>query len=167
MNGKQLIGTIIDTTLRIVFIVAAVMLIYKYAMTAYDFGYRVFAEEPVSSAENARTISISFDANATTMEIGEALEENGLIQDAKLFYVQEFLSGYHGELQPGLYELSSSMTAEEMMAAMAAKGKEDQEGSQAEEQTEEETVPGEEAEGENLDTGEKEEGDNGGEADEP
>ena len=47
------------------------------------------------------------------------LEEKGLIEDARLFVVQELLSAYHGEILPGIYDLSTSMTAEEMLAVMS------------------------------------------------
>ena len=50
MNVKNLIGTVLDTIIRIVLIVGVVVYTYRYAMQAYDFGYRVFAEEPVSVA---------------------------------------------------------------------------------------------------------------------
>lgn len=120
MNAKQLIGAVADTVFKIVIIIVVVMFTYKYAMGAYDFGYRVFAEQPVSSEETARTISIAITEEATTTDIGKVLEEKGLIDDARLFYVQEMLSPYHKELKPGIYELSSDMTADEMMAVMAA-----------------------------------------------
>lgn len=120
MNAKQLVGTVIETIIKIVVVVAVVMLTYKYATSAFDFGYRVFAEEPVSSEETAKIISIAITEDAKPMDIGKVLEEKGLIEDAKLFYAQEMLSGYHGKIKPGIYELSSSMTSEEMMAVMAA-----------------------------------------------
>ena len=53
-------------------------------------------------------------------EIGQLLQEKGLIRDAKHFYLQEFFSSYHKKLQPGIYELNTAMTPEEMMAVMAA-----------------------------------------------
>lgn len=111
MNVKNLIGTVLDTIIRIVLIVVVVVYTYRYAMQAYDFGYRVFAEEPVSAADSAKAISISVAENATIEEIGGVLEEKGMIRDARLFYVQELLSSYHNKIKPGIYELRSDMTA--------------------------------------------------------
>lgn len=125
MSAKQLIGSVLDTILKIVVIVVVVMLTYKYATQAYDFGYRLFAEPPMSGEENARAISIAVTEEATTMDIAKVLEEKGLIDNAKLFYVQELLSKYHGEMKSGIYELSSTMTAEEMMEIMAAQPSEE------------------------------------------
>ncbi len=124
MNTKQLIGTVFDTVLKIVIIIVVVMFTYKYATDAYNFGYRIFTEAPVAEEGNAKVISIAITEEASTMDIGEVLEEKGLINDAKVFYVQELISEYHGELKPGIYELSSDMTVKEMMEIMSAEGEE-------------------------------------------
>lgn len=124
MKAARIIGGVLDTAVKIVVLVVVVMFTYKYAMMAYDFGYRIFAEEPVSASETAKVISISISEDATAMNIGEVLEDKGLIRDAKLFYVQEMLSGHHGELKAGIYELSSDMTAEQMIEIITAEPEE-------------------------------------------
>ncbi len=127
MKAAQMVGNILDTAVKIILLVVVVMVTYKYAMQAYEFGYRIFAEPPVSSAETAKVISISISEEATAMDIAEVLEEKGLIRDANLFYVQEYLSGHHGELKPGIYELSSDMTSEQMIDIMTAEPAETEE----------------------------------------
>lgn len=140
MNTKQLFGNILDTTLRIVFLVAVVMFIYKYAVVAYDFGYKVFAEEPFSaSPEQAISVSIAVTEDATVKDIGKVLAEKEVIEDADLFVVQELLSKYHGKIKPGVYELSSSMNAEEMLAIMAAEPLTEEEALEQNEEAAEET----------------------------
>lgn len=131
MNVKQLIGTILDTVIKIAIIAVVVTYTYRYAMQVYEFGYRISAEEPVSSAEAARLISISVTEDATVMDIGEVLEDKGMIRDARLFYIQELLSVYHDKLKPGVYELSSDMTAKEMLAVMSAEPIEEEEETEA------------------------------------
>ncbi len=118
MKTSHIIGSVIDTLIKILMIVVAVMFTYKYSMLAYDFGYRIFAEGAVSTQSSARVFSISVSEDATVMEIGELLQEKGLIKDANLFYVQEYLSGHHGEIKPGIYELNSAMTSIEMIELM-------------------------------------------------
>lgn len=127
MKISHVIGSVLDTLIKILMIVVAVMFTYKYSMLAYDFGYRVFAEGAVSTQASARVFSISVSEEATVMEIGELLEEKGLIKDARLFYVQEYLSGHHGEIKPGIYELSSAMTSIEMIELMCMEGTEQEE----------------------------------------
>ena len=99
--------------------IVIIMLVYRFALDAYDFGYRIFAETPVSP-EPGLTMSVAIVEGKSVMEIGEILEGKGLIRDAYLFYLTEFFSTYHKKLQPGVYELSTAMTPEEMMGVMAA-----------------------------------------------
>lgn len=166
MNVKNLIGTVLDTAIKIFLIVVIVSYTYKYAMQAYEFGYRIFAEAPMSSEETARVISISVAEDATVMEIGTVLEEKGMIRDAKLFFIQELLSKYHDEIKPGIYELSSDMTAKEMLAVMSAETEEGEEGEEdAAKEEEVQQEPEEEGSSENdSEGGEAEPGDETAEA---
>ena len=63
---------------------------------------------------------MSVTSGKSAKEVGQLLESKGLIRDAKLFALQERISDYHGKIQPGIYTLSSSMTADEMLAIMTA-----------------------------------------------
>lgn len=119
MRAKQIIGATVELVIKVVVFVVICMFILNASMKAYEYGYRVFAEEPVSVGEG-RTISVIVEETDSVTDIGEMLEEKGLIRDAKLFIVQELLSEQHGKIQPGIYDLSTSMTAEEMLAVMAA-----------------------------------------------
>lgn len=117
MDIKQLIGSIIETCIKIVAAVVIVMFVYNTAVKAYDYGYRVFAEEPVTYGEG-RTISIYVESDDSVKDIGKNLQEKGLIRDANLFYIQELLSEYHGMIMPGIYDLNTSMKTEEMLEIM-------------------------------------------------
>lgn len=72
------------------------------------------------SISGGRTITVGISDGMSINDIAQMLEEKGLIEDAKLFIVQELLSAYHGEIAPGIYDLSTAMTAQEMLALMAA-----------------------------------------------
>ena len=48
------------------------------------------------------------------------LKEKGLVENAKLFFVQLKVSAYSGRLHSGVYTLNTSMTARDMMVLMAA-----------------------------------------------
>ncbi|MCR5209962.1 MAG: endolytic transglycosylase MltG [Lachnospiraceae bacterium] len=125
MSSKKIVWTIVKIVLSIVLIMFIFSLVYKWAGKAYDFGFRIFAEEPVSP-EPGMTMSVAIVEGKSVMEIGEILEEKGLIRSAVLFYAHEMFSDYHERLQPGIYELNTSMTPDEMMAVMAAgSGEED------------------------------------------
>ena len=47
------------------------------------------------------------------------MQEKGLTRDGRLFALQYLLSEYKKDWKPGTYELSTAMTAEEMMEVMA------------------------------------------------
>ena len=119
MDIKSIIGSTVELIIKVAFLVFAVSYIMKAATAAYDYGFRVFTEEPVSQGEG-RTISISVEDPVSARDVGELLEERGLIRDANLFVIQELLSENHGKMQAGIYDLNTAMTAGEMMAVMAA-----------------------------------------------
>lgn len=126
MNIKEVVVSVVETIVKVVLAVILVMFVYKKAVWAYDYGYRVFAEEPMTTGDG-RIISISVEPGDSAKKIGENLEEKGLIRDANLFFIQELLSEYHGLLNPGIYDLNTSMTSDEMMAVMSAEPKTEEE----------------------------------------
>ena len=128
MNVKYLIGAVIESVIKVVIVAVIVMFVFRASKEAYDFGYRVFADEPVS-VTGGRTITIGIAEDADIKDIAEMLQEKGLIEDAKLFIVQEMLSAYHGDIIPGIYDLSSSMTAVEMLEIMSTPAEEAEEDS--------------------------------------
>ena len=126
MNGKYLVGAVIEAVIKVIVVAVVVMFVFRTATTAYDFGYKVFADKPVS-VSGGRTITVGIAESASVKDIAQMLEEKGLIEDARLFVVQELLSAYHGEILPGIYDLSTSMTAEEMLAVMSTPAEESKE----------------------------------------
>lgn len=132
MSVKGIIGSTAELIVKLVFLVFAATYIMRAATAAYDYGFRIFTEEPVSLGEG-RTISVSVKEPVSAREVGEMLEERGLIRDANLFVIQELLSENHGKMQPGIYDLSTAMTAEEMMDVMAADAPEEGEEDTGEE----------------------------------
>lgn len=124
MRARRVAWSIVRFIFGLVISIVIMMLVYRAALDAYDFGYRIFAETPVSP-EPGLTMSVAVVEGKSVMEIGEILEGKGLIRDAYLFYLQEMFSTYHKKLQPGVYELSTAMTPEEMMGVMAADSADD------------------------------------------
>ena len=118
MDTKRIVSAIIKTILTIALVVVIGMVVYKLGAQAYNFGYQIFAEEPVSP-EPGLTMSVAIVEGKSVMEVGKILEEKGLIRSHYLFYFQELFSSYHGELQPGVFELCTAMTPEEMIEIMA------------------------------------------------
>ena len=118
MNSREIVGSVFGIAIKIIVAVVVVMFVYKYAFVAYDYGYRIFGEKPITSGEG-RDITVVVSNGDGAKEIGEVLESKGLIRDAKLFVIQEKLSNYSGKIPSGEYVLNTSMTAEEMIEVMA------------------------------------------------
>lgn len=117
MSNRKLMTAVFGAILKVVVAVMAAFIIYKGAMTCYDYGYRIFTEPAVSSGEG-RTISVTVTEDMSVWEIGELMHSKGLTRDSKLFALQYMFSEYKEDVKPGTYEVSTAMTAEEIMAAM-------------------------------------------------
>ncbi len=118
MDIKSLVFTVLETIIKVAVLAVVIVYVFRAATQAYDFGYRVFADEPVSIS-GGRTITVSVAQDASVKEIADMLEEKGLIEDANLFVVQELLSAHHGKIVSGIYDLSTEMTAEQMLEVMS------------------------------------------------
>ena len=127
MKVLNVAGAVAGAIFRLVVAIAVVYYIYQGALICSDYGYRIFTEPAVSSGEG-RTVTVTITESMTPMEIGELFESRGLVRDAKLFIMQYYLSEYTKDVGPGTFELSTAMTAEEMMAAMVVEKEETEDG---------------------------------------
>lgn len=143
MNGKYLAGAVVEAIIKVIVIAAVVLFVFRTSTAAYDFGYRVFADEPVS-ATGGRTIAVGIAQDASVKDVAQMLQEKGLVEDAKLFVIQELLSAYHGKILPGIYDLSTAMTAEEMLKVMSTPAEETEEGRNQENRTQQKAAGTEE-----------------------
>ncbi len=125
-NIKRIIFGFINLTVRLCILAAVCVIIKRVCVLSYEYGYRVFSEAPVTEGEGVDKV-IEIPMGSSAMEIGEILQESGLIRDRKLFFMQELLSSYRGDLKPGNYTLNTSMTAEEMMKVMSGEAEKEEE----------------------------------------
>lgn len=126
MSIKEILGSTVQIIVKVAVFAYMIIYILRAATAAYDYGYRVFAEEPVSVGEG-RIISVYIEGDASALDVGNMLQEKGLIRDGRLFMIQELLSEHHGNIQPGVYDLNTSMTAQEMLEVIAVKPETDEE----------------------------------------
>lgn len=117
MKPGNVIISVVGAIFRVAVIILAVYVIYQGALRCYDYGYRIFTEPAISSGEG-KTVTVAITEDMSASDIGHLLENKGLIRDARLFILQYYLSEYREDVKPGIFELSTSMTAEEMMEAM-------------------------------------------------
>ena len=120
MNNKQSLLDMIATVVKYVLIVLVLLFFISLSRQAYEIGYSIFSESALAPEGQGTTISVEVTPEMSVRRIGKMLEEKGLIADGDIFVFQEMFSAYHGELTPGIYDLSTEMTPSEMMAVMAA-----------------------------------------------
>ena len=116
MKMGNLVAGVSGMVIRSALIVGAVYIIYKGSLVCYDYGYRVFTE-PALKPESQQVVTVAITKDMSAKEIGAMFESKGLIGDAKLFVLQYYLSEYRADVKPGVYDLSPSMTVEQMMEA--------------------------------------------------
>lgn len=105
-----------------VLIIVAVMLIYYLAVSAYQYGVRIYGE-PAISEEPGTEINVTITDGMDFKGIAKQLCEKGLVREERLFYIQERLSNYSEDgFVAGDYVLSTAMTPDEMMDVMGAGG---------------------------------------------
>ena len=124
MKITDVLVAVCGTIIKIAFAVVVVVVLYRGAAKAYEYGYRIFEEPPVSSGEGY-TITVNITENMSAKEMGQMLADKGLIRDPQLFIFQYMFSEFKEELKPGEYVLSTAMTAEEMFEVMAIGPKEE------------------------------------------
>ena len=120
MNIKSIALGFMGFIIRASILAIAILIVFKIGQKAYDFGFRIFTETAMSPAPG-RDVAVTIVQGESTMDVGEMLEEKGLIRDAKLFYVQKKCSVYDDDIKPGFYTLNTSMTADDMFAIIAGK----------------------------------------------
>ena len=118
MKPINIIGAVVGLILKVVIAVLAVYYTYQGVTICYDYGYRIFAEPAMTTGEG-RTVTVTVTEDMSPLDIGILFESRGLVRDARLFMLQYYLSEYLKDVKPGTFELSNTMTAEEMMAVMA------------------------------------------------
>ena len=113
MKLNKIIYKFVSISFSILVLLLVVLGLVKLGRFCYDFGYRVFTEEPVAAAPG-RDVDVQVTADMSETDIGGMLEEKGLIRDKALFFAQLKLSAYSGKLLPGNYTLNTSMTSKEI-----------------------------------------------------
>ena len=137
MNSiKNITLAFAGTVVRVALIIIAIVCISNYAKKAYDFGYRVFAEEPMS-APPGRDISFVVGNDDSQSDIYQMLEDKGIIRDHTLFSIQKKISVYKDDIKPGSYTLNTSMNSDEILEVLVGKENPDDEAEGEEDYSEE------------------------------
>ena len=119
MKTSSIISSVLGAIIRVLVVVLIVVVIYRGAGICYDYGYRIFAEEAIAKEGEGKSVSVTITSAMSPRDIGALFESKGLVKDGNLFVLQYYLSEFVKDVGPGTFELSTEMTAEEMMESMA------------------------------------------------
>ena len=120
MIKKLFVGTF-GVALNVIIYIFVILLAVRVITWSYDFAYEVFGDRPVAEASE-EIVPVQISDGASTNEIAAILDKKGLIKYKYAFIIHVGLSQYKGMLKPGNYELSPSMTMDQMLAVMAGSG---------------------------------------------
>ena len=121
---RTTIGVVIDTLGSIIIyavIAAAILFMAGQAKHYYDVGYGVFSQQGKDARGTGKVVAFTVEEGVKAPKLAEQLEEQGIIESARLFLIQERVSDYAGMYVAGTYALSSEMTTEEIMRVISGK----------------------------------------------
>ena len=110
---------------RTAFYVCVAVLIFWIGKSAYQFGYNVFNQSG-SQPGAGQEVTVVIPEGSSTYDVAKILKSKGLIDDSLVFFAQEKLSTYKGQMQAGTYLLSTAYTPTRIMGILA--GDEEQTG---------------------------------------
>ncbi|MDD5805471.1 endolytic transglycosylase MltG [Blautia sp. HCP3S3_H10_1] len=110
---------------RTAFYVCVAVLIFWIGKSAYQFGYNVFNQQAVSPGAG-QEVTVVIPEGSSTYDVAKILKSKGLIDDSLVFFAQEKLSTYKGQMKAGTYLLSTAYTPTRIMGILA--GDEEQTG---------------------------------------
>ncbi len=104
--------------MKVLLIVLITLGLYQFGTYAFDFGRQIYSEEGMTAAPG-KDVAVVVSEGESVKEIAQMLERFGLIRNAYVFMVQERLSRYHGQIQPGNYVLNTSQSGNTMIAILS------------------------------------------------
>ena len=84
MNTKKAAFTVLSIALKIVIFAVLVLVVVRVGSFAYEYGHAVFEEEALDEPPG-RTIPVTVPEGASAKDIAMLLEDEGLVEDWKLF----------------------------------------------------------------------------------
>ena len=116
----------VRTVIRILLYVVAALVIIRGSARAYGFGYAIFAEQTMAADGAGHEVYVTIEDDDTVRDVAKTLKKQKLIRDELVFEIQEKMSRYKDEIQPGTYILRTDQTAEEMLAILSGNNTEGQ-----------------------------------------
>lgn len=118
--GKKVGLGFMETIIHIGIYIIVIFLFIKAATLAYDFSYEVFGN-PAMSKYNQETVRVEIPKGSTVKDTAKILKDNDLIKYESAFVMRMKLAKLSENIQPGTYDMSQTMTADEIMTMLTTK----------------------------------------------
>lgn len=116
--GQGILGWLASMA-RWIILIIVIMVLISYGRQAYSIGYAIFSDASPAEDGKGEKVTVEITSSMSVSDIGEMLEENGLLVDGSMFQYQERFSSYHGDIRPGTYTLTTDMTPTEILKAIS------------------------------------------------
>jgi len=118
---KKISKGILGISFRMVVYIAIIALVYELATFGFETGEKIFTDKGYKEAPG-KNISVTVSDSMSAMEVGELLEEKGIIEDKYIFCIQSFL--YEADFKSGKYKLNTSLSPEDIINVLSTEASE-------------------------------------------
>ena len=123
MTTQKAVMRVASICFKVIIFIVIVLGIVSLGQTTYRYTHAVFSDEAIEE-EPGRSVTIKINEDVSTNKLAEVLEENGLIEDAKVFKFQMKMADFEGPVKAGSYELNTSMKPSAMFRVLAGAAEE-------------------------------------------
>ncbi len=107
---------IVSRFIKYIFLIAVIIFVINGVYKGYKLGYAIFSNQPIN-VNSKRVITLYVDENDTAKTVGKELEEENIIKNATVFWIQSII--FECDIIPGTYEVGEAMTQREILELLS------------------------------------------------
>ena len=104
--------------LRAAVLIAIILTIVFIGKTTYQYTRAVFSDAAMEE-KPGKAVSIKIPEDISSKKFAEVLEENGLVESAKVLVIQMKMADFGDTVKAGTYELNTSMSPSQMFKVLS------------------------------------------------
>lgn len=118
---KKVVLGFFELCIHVLIYAFVIFIVYRAAVFAYDYSYNVFGD-PVVSKYDTQTQTIVVEDGDSASQVAKKLKDAGLIKYESAFVIRVRLEELGDQIMPGTFELSPSMSIEEILQKLITEG---------------------------------------------
>ena len=118
MNTRKAVILVGSICLKVAVFVLICFGLVSLGQTTYRYTHAVFSEEAFEEAPG-KDIRINIPEDVSIGRFAQVLEENGVIEDAKIFKLQMKMADFGNTVKAGTYDLNTSMKPSQMFKLLS------------------------------------------------